>query len=69
MRVTFNMRGMQMKDMLATSLSNYTEAAKKAKKRKVQTLASVCSQIVYKHPLTLVFYGGKLALALRRKEC
>lgn len=30
MRVTFNMRGMQMKDMLATSLSNYTEAAKKA---------------------------------------
>lgn len=30
MRVTFNMRGMQMKDMLSTSLSNYTEAVKKA---------------------------------------
>lgn len=29
MRVTFNMRGMQMKDMLATSLQNYTEAQKK----------------------------------------
>ena len=34
MRVTFNMRGMQMKDMLATSLSNYTEAAKKANAQK-----------------------------------
>ncbi len=30
MRVTFNMQGMQMKDMLSTSLSNYTEAVKKA---------------------------------------
>ena len=28
MRVTFNMQGMQMKDMLSTSLSNYTEAVK-----------------------------------------
>lgn len=30
MRVTFNMQGMQMKEMLSTSLSNYTEAVKKA---------------------------------------
>ena len=34
MRVTFNMRGMQMKDMLSTSLSNYTEAVKKANAQK-----------------------------------
>ena len=34
MRVTFNMRGMQMKDMLSTSLSNYTEAVKKANAHK-----------------------------------
>lgn len=30
MRVTFNMRAMQMQNMLSTSLSNYTEAVKKA---------------------------------------
>lgn len=30
MRITFNMRGMQMKEMLATSLANYSEAVKKA---------------------------------------
>lgn len=30
MRITFNMQAMQMKDMLSTSLSNYTEAVKKA---------------------------------------
>ena len=38
MRVTFNMRGMQMKDMLTTSLHNYTEAVKKANAQ--QTLTS-----------------------------
>ncbi len=33
MRITFNMRGMQMKDMLTTSLSKYTESVKKANAR------------------------------------
>ncbi len=30
MRITFNMQAMQMKDMLSTSLNNYSEAVKKA---------------------------------------
>ena len=34
MRVTFNMRAMQMQNMLSTSLSNYTEALKKASAQK-----------------------------------
>ena len=34
MRVTFNMRAMQMQNMLSTSLSNYTEAVKKASAQK-----------------------------------
>lgn len=37
MRVTFNMRGMQMKEMLATSLHNYTEAVKKANAQQTLT--------------------------------
>ncbi|MDY3691427.1 MAG: hypothetical protein SO072_05595 [Dysosmobacter sp.] len=36
---------------------------------KVQKQVSVCSQIVYKHPLTILSRGGKLALALRGIEC
>ena len=36
---------------------------------KVQKPAAVCLQIVYIHPLTMDCGGGKLALALREREC
>ena len=35
----------------------------------VYHLLSLCSQIVYQPPLTLPDRGGKLRLALRKKEC
>ena len=38
-------------------------------RNKVYELLMVCSQIVYLPPLTLNGGGGKLRLALRKKEC
>ncbi|ERK65168.1 hypothetical protein HMPREF1546_01450 [Oscillibacter sp. KLE 1745] len=35
----------------------------------VQKSDGICLQFVYIHPLTMKARGGKLVLALRRKEC
>jgi hypothetical protein len=41
----------------------------KEKKKNVQKSLSVYLQIVHVHTLTITDHGGKLALALRAREC